>query len=219
MVIGTFKGEGPFEIQYPVDTPGGAEKLYAVMKPGISDDANNYLMQAVEYARQSGGATLPLAGSASLEQMRAAVGAGEMGIKTLARQALASGNIESAEKLIGEALRQDPNDPEASALKGALAKKRQGNPSAGIETVIARQPAPGGEGELNLVDPAAVINDPQAGALAEGFQQERRIIGPGDSGRSGKRHQPGPQTNEQRTGRGFGEPEADAAKCAAGGRS
>jgi len=43
-----------------------------------------------------------------------------MGIKALARQALASGNIESAEKLVGEALRQDPNDPEAAGLKGAL---------------------------------------------------------------------------------------------------
>ncbi len=41
--------------------------------------------------------------------------------------------------------------------------------------MISRQPASGGEGELNLVDPAAVINDPQAGALAEGFQQESRI--------------------------------------------
>ena len=175
VMIGTYKGEGPFEIQYPVETPGGGEKLCAVMKPGISDDANSYLMQAVDYARQSGGATLPLTGSASLEQLCAAVGAGAMGIKALARQALASGNLESAEKLIDEALRQDPNDPEVTTLKEALAKKRQGKPSGGIETVISRQPGSGGESELNLVDPAAVINDPQAGALAEGFQQESRI--------------------------------------------
>ena len=41
--------------------------------------------------------------------------------------------------------------------------------------MIARQPAAGGDGELNLVDPGAVINDAQAGAFAEGFQQENRI--------------------------------------------
>ncbi len=83
VVIGTYKGEGPFEIQYPVEGLGGGEKLSVTVKPGVSDDANNYLMQAVEYARLSGGATLPLAGSESLEQLRAAASAGEMGIKTL----------------------------------------------------------------------------------------------------------------------------------------
>jgi tetratricopeptide (TPR) repeat protein len=176
VLIGTFKGAGPFDIQYAVETPGGAEKLSASVKPGMSDDANNYLMQLVEYARQNGGATLPLAGTASLEQLRAAALAGAMSIKTLAGQALASGNLENAEKLIDEALRQDPNDPEASSLKGALAKKRQGGASAGGQVVIARQPAAGGGEELSLVGPGAVVNDKEVGALAEGFQQERKII-------------------------------------------
>ena len=40
-------------------------------------------------------------------------------IDRLARQALAGGNLDGAEKLIGEALRQDPNDSEALSLKGA----------------------------------------------------------------------------------------------------
>ena len=47
-------------------------------------------------------------------------------IDRLARQALASGNLDGAEKLIGEALRHDPNDSEALALKGAAAKRKQG---------------------------------------------------------------------------------------------
>ncbi len=112
-----------------------------------------------------------------------------------------------------------PTIPEATALKGALAKKRQGNPSAGIEAVISRPPASGGEGELNLVDPAAVINDPQAGALAEGFQQERRIIAQVIQAEVVNAINQARKQMSCRTGRGCGEPEADAAKCAAGGGS
>ncbi len=175
-MVGTFKGEGPFEIQYAVDTPEGLEKLSASVKPGASDDANNYLMQVVNYARPNGGVTLPLAGSSSLEQLRVAANAGEKNVKQLAHQALVAGNLDGADKLVGEALKQDPNDPEAAALKSALAKQRAGTAAAGGAGAPAAQPAGGGEGDLNLVGPGAVINDKEAGAMAEAFQQEHKII-------------------------------------------
>ena len=176
-VIGTFKGASPFEIQYAVDTPAGQEKLSSSVKPSASDDVNNYLIQVVEYARKSEGATVPLVGSASLEQLRVAVNLGSMNIRALARQALSSGDLDGAEKLIAEALRQDPNDAETIVLKNSLEKARKGEAlPAGAPAPVAVQPAAGGEGDLNLVGPAAMINDKEAGAMAEGFQQERKII-------------------------------------------
>ncbi len=76
--------------------------------------------------------TLPLVGSASLEEIRQAMNSGVRNIDRLARQALAGGNLAAAEKLIGEALRQDPNDSEALALQAALAKQKQGGGNAKV---------------------------------------------------------------------------------------
>ena len=131
----------------------------------------------VDVARQSDGATLPLVGTASLDQLRVAVNMGSMSIKELARQSLSAGNLDSAEKLISEALRQDPNDPETLILKAALEKSRKGEvrPEK-VPLAAAPLPPAADDGDLNLIGPAAMINDKEAGALAEGFQQERKII-------------------------------------------
>jgi len=71
---------------------------------------------------------------------------GLLNIDRLARQALASGNLDGAEKLIGEALRQDPNDTEALSLKSAAAKRKQGGAATAGAAAIAPPKAVAGKG-------------------------------------------------------------------------
>ena len=130
VVIGTFKGKGPFAVQVAADGAGGPQKLDFAVSPRASDDSNNYLKQLVELARTDGGITLPLLGAASLAEARQEISAGVRGLDKLAREALAAGNFNNAEQLVAEALRRDPNDTEAQAIKGALAKRRAADPPA-----------------------------------------------------------------------------------------
>ena len=103
----------------------------------------------------------------------------------LARQALAAGNLASAEQIVSEALRRDPNDPEALAIKGALAKRQAagGAPAAGGKAAAPAPPAPPQPAPRRL-RPAPRRSEPRRprpgepppGAMAEGFQHDRRII-------------------------------------------
>ena len=187
IVLGTLKGKDPLKFEIDVAGAAGPEKMAMTVSPRASDERNTYLAQLVERARLDGGVTLPLVGLASLEEIRTAMGSGLHNIDRLARQALAGGNLDGAEKLIGEALRQDPNDSEALALKGALAKRKQGG-AADVKVAAAdapkatpAKPAPqtpppaNASGDVNLVGPAPV-EEPPAGAMAEGFAHERRVI-------------------------------------------
>ena len=79
--------------------------------------ANSYLRPVVEQARIDGGVTLPLVDSASLRQAREDLLVGGRNLDQLARTALAANNLDGAEKLVAEALRRDPRDPEAVALR------------------------------------------------------------------------------------------------------
>ena len=135
---------------------------------------------------------MPLLGAASLAEARQEISAGVRGLDKLAREALAAGNLNNAEQLVAEALRRDPNDTEAQAIKGALAKRRAADPPAAGGACRRRRvarsgavpppPAPqatkaptaGDAADLNLVGPGAV--EPPAGTMAEGFENNRRII-------------------------------------------
>lgn len=180
IVLGTFKGKGPLDVQLDVAGAAGPQKIAVTVAPSPSTEDNNYLAPLVAQARIDGGVTMPLVGSASLAEARQAITSGVRNLDRLARQALASGNLDGAEKLIGEALRQDPNDTEALSLKTALAKRKQGAPAATTAQPAAPKPATeevppaGAASDLNLVGPAQA--EPPAGALAEGFQHSRRVI-------------------------------------------
>ena len=65
---------------------------------------------------------MPLVGSASLAVARQQIQAGGRTMNQLAQQAMASKNLDGAERLADAALQRDPGDPEALAVKGAVAK-------------------------------------------------------------------------------------------------
>jgi len=149
VIIGTFQGEGPFEVRMTVDTADGSKPLTWTVAPGAPVDTNNYIARLVESARIDGGMSLPLAGSASLKAAERAIGAGLQQVSELAVQALSSGDLDSAERLAREALRQDPEDMQARTVASAVARRRAG----GAAEV-------GGAADLNLLG---------AGAAAKGF--------------------------------------------------
>jgi von Willebrand factor type A domain len=186
IVLGTLKGKEPLKVQFDVAGAAGPEKIAMTVSPGASDERNTYLTPLVERARVDGGVTLPLVGSVSLAEARQMMDSGVRNLDRLARQALASGNFDGAEKLIDEALRQDPNDTEALSLKSVVAKRKQGGAAAAGTAAtpppkpVAAKPAAegappaGGASDLNLVGPPQA--EPPAGALAEGFEHDRRVI-------------------------------------------
>ncbi len=171
VLIGTYSGDGPLEIQISVAGAAGPATLAWSVQPGQPSEDNNYLVQLVDRAKVDGGISLPLINSASLELARAEINAGVDNVSLLARQALASGNLDDAERLASDALRQDPGNPEALAVRGAVAKQRQGiAPAAGAD-IAAAEPVPAAEnGDLDLIGE-------DAGAFAEALGQQRRVFG------------------------------------------
>ena len=138
IVVGTAKANGPLSVDVSTEGIAGPEKLTFSASAVNSGDANNYLAQLVDRAKVDGGATLPLVGKAGLAELRQEINAGVRNLDRLARQALANNNLGGAEQLAGEALRQDPNDTEALAVRSAVAKRRQ-QLAAGRPPVTARK--------------------------------------------------------------------------------
>jgi hypothetical protein len=124
------------------------------------------------------------------------VNIGVVNLAELSRQALAAGSPENAQRLAGEALRRDPNDKAARAVQVALAKRQPGGPpaaadqpsgpppeAAGAGSAVPPppalgqpalgQPALGGASDLTLIGPPA---GPPAGAMAESFDRDRKLI-------------------------------------------
>ena len=101
VVVGTYKGKGPFDVQVTARNGSGPQKLDFAATPRPSDDTNSYLTQLVEMARTDGGLTLPLVGAASLAEARQEIGQGVRNLSKLARQAMAAGNIGGAETTRG----------------------------------------------------------------------------------------------------------------------
>ncbi len=123
VLVGTAKSTAGTQVEIEVVGPAGAEKL-AWDIPALKSDANNsYLVALVDQAKSDGGRTLPLVDSASLATAKQEIEAGGRGLAYFAGEALRGGNVESADKLAGEALSRNPNDMAARAIKGAIAKK------------------------------------------------------------------------------------------------
>ena len=178
VVIGTLKGIGPLTIHVTADSAAGAQQLTFDVPPIVSDDNNSYLARLVGEARVDGGVTLPLVGSASLAEARQEINSGVRNFGRLAREALSSGDLTSAERLVDAALRGDPNDPEALAVKGALAKRQQGVPAKDAGKAVHTSPPPGtpeagAAADLNLVGPTG---ERPPGALAGDIEDNRRVI-------------------------------------------
>ena len=171
IVIGTFKGTGPFDVQIAAATPAGDQTLSWKVAAGASNEDNGYLPRLVSIGKSSGGLALPLAGAQILKEMGQGMTAGAQGLTELARQALVGGDRASAEKLAREALAQNPQDDTASAVLSAATEKsppgKNGKAANGAN----------GAANLNLVGkaPATAEPAPAEGSLLNEVEAQRRL--------------------------------------------
>ncbi len=165
VVVGCYQGAGPFDVQMTVAGPNGPQTLNWKVAPGPSRPANAYLSQLVQLARTDGGVSLPLVDSASLAEAGTAVAIAAHNDTELARQALASGNLDAAEKLAAAAVQQEPTDRAAKKLLEQVKTVRQGKGGAAgapanIELAAPASPVGGGLPPL----PAAGTDQPNSEA-------------------------------------------------------
>jgi hypothetical protein len=134
VLVGGSKAALPTQIEINVDGPNGSQKL-SWNSPELKSDPNNsYLTTVVDRAKVDGGRTLPLVDSASLVLAKQEIDAGGRGLEDWALKAFAGGNNDDAERLADEALRRDPNDLTARAIKTAIAAKTNAAPTPAAAT-------------------------------------------------------------------------------------
>ncbi|NQT12542.1 MAG: VWA domain-containing protein, partial [Planctomycetes bacterium] len=176
LVVGTYKGEGPFEVQMTVNTPQGPKPLKWTVAANPPKEANDYIARIVESARVDGGISLPLVGSAGLKEAERAIGAGLTRISQMAVEALSNGDLDNAERLAREALRQDPGDANAKVVVSAVQKRRAGEQGPGAPNVADLDLAGSGGGAA----PKAAAARPGAMEAPGGFmhavQSQRKRI-------------------------------------------
>lgn len=130
--------------------------------------------------------TLPTIGRVGLLEARRLLAASTEDLSDLGKQAVDTGNLADAEKLAVEALRRDPNDPMALAVKRKLAEIRAsggklpvgGKGGLKIEKTRHEQAAPPKSGR-NVAIPADASALPPAeagGDLLENIERENQII-------------------------------------------
>ena len=106
---------------------------------GDSNEDFAFLPALVKSAEHNGGLMLPTVGTAGLKEIGRLAQASAQNMTDLAGQAFATGNLENAERLADAALRVDPSDPAALALKRHVSKSHN----------LTSSPAPSG-GKLRL---------------------------------------------------------------------
>jgi hypothetical protein len=146
IVVGKATAELPQEVQVSLAAQVGAKSqpLRWTLKSGQSNPDLSFLPLLVETARGDDGLRLVTVGTAGLGEARRMLAQSTELLATLSRQALVSGNLETAERLADEALRRDPNDEAALSVKERLAEMKAG------AAVAAQSPPKDVEGELKV---------------------------------------------------------------------
>jgi len=182
VVVGVLKDQaGPIEVKMTLESPAGPQSLSLSAEPKPSAPENAYLAEVVRRARIDGGVSLPLVDAESLAAARQLVNMGAFNLSELAQEALAAGNLDTAERLATEALKGNPQDAVAKRVQDEVAQRRAGGgePAAGGGLLPGAAPAPAAApagGDLTLIGPGA--GDPlgMPGAFAQAFQHDRDLI-------------------------------------------
>ncbi|MCR4415824.1 MAG: hypothetical protein NUV77_25700, partial [Thermoguttaceae bacterium] len=172
VLIGTYKGQGPFDVKLTVEGPSGEQSLAWKIAAAEVRDENSYLPRIVSAARPTGGVGLPLSDWESLRNAALEVSASAAELTRLASQALGTNDFVNAARLAQAALGQDPMNDEARAIAAAAAAKRPiAHPTAGAAPASPAAPAAPTD-DLNLAGPAV----PPEGALVQAVERERAVI-------------------------------------------
>ena len=138
VLIGTGKFSGSIEVALTGTANGESVEQSWTVRAGRPSNDFSFLTVLVDGAAKDNGATLPIVGSAGLQDIGRIIAADAEGLARLSGQAVSTGNLENAERLNAEALRRDPNDPNAVAVKKQLDKLKAGDPAAAGDLRIER---------------------------------------------------------------------------------
>ncbi|MGD9648158.1 MAG: hypothetical protein AB7U73_20780, partial [Pirellulales bacterium] len=144
IVVGEGRVIEPVEINVAAEAGGKPLDLAWHVEPVEPSQDNSFLAQVVDLAKPDHGATLPTLGLAGLNEMHRLVDLAADDLTRLGRQALATGNLDQAERLAKRSRELTPTNADADALGGAVDKLR--------EDITPAQVAPPGE-DLTLVRP------------------------------------------------------------------
>ncbi len=133
VLIGTGKISGSVEVSLSGTAAGKTIEQNWTVAAGRSNDDYSYLTVLVDGAAKNGGTALPILGTAGLQEIGRMVASDAEGLARLSGQAVSTGNLENAERLNAEALRHDPNDPNALAVKKQLDKLKAGEAAPAAE--------------------------------------------------------------------------------------
>ena len=130
IVVGKVVGDLTSEVRIAITAQlgGKPQGLHWTLAVEDSNEAFAFLPALVESAHDDGGLRLVTLGTPGLNETRRMLDESVQLLAKLGSQAVAAGNLETAERLADEALRRDSTDSAALAVKKQLAKIRAGEP-------------------------------------------------------------------------------------------
>lgn len=143
VLVGVGKPEGNVAVKVEATLLGKPVEFTWNINAVAAADDHSYLPKLISNVRKDGGITLPTVGSAGLAEMRRLVNAEAYSLLQLGKQAVAVGSFDEADKLVNEALRLDPNNGEAKAIRFAVMSARKEGKAGGTHDLkmVRFQPA------------------------------------------------------------------------------
>lgn len=156
------KLEGALKIAFTADAAGKPVNLEWTLIVGASNPDYSFLASTVEASQVDDGLRLISVGSAGLNETRRLVNENTQLLAKLSGQAMASGNLDTAERLAVEALRRDPQDETAQGVKKQVAKLRAAAKAAS-QTTGDKTPAATTASDQPAADNPAPPAEPKTG--------------------------------------------------------
>jgi tetratricopeptide (TPR) repeat protein len=163
ILVGKGSADAEFAVDIRGDAAGKPVNLHWNVKPAKANDDNAYLAQLVDMAKADGGTSLPTLGSEGLAESQRVLNQGAHVLAQLGREAASAGNVAQAKQFVSEAMKRDPNNPNALVLKQTL-------DAAPVRTVAAQLPP----AAADIAPPPAP--EPREGDLLSSVEQTQRVI-------------------------------------------
>ena len=195
ILIGRGKQPPSGKVEVTTESNGQKTQMSWQLAPQKPSEDNAYLADLATSSQRDGGLGLPLVGTAGLTEMRRLVRVEGRALVRLGQQAVATGALDQAETLAAQALKLDSGDPEALAIRDAVAKARKAGsrgPGRDLKLVnfqAAGEPIPApAAAEPSAAAPPAPAN----GDFLDQVEQQNRVL-TGAASRGSKCSEPGPQ--------------------------
>ncbi|HEY2826681.1 MAG TPA: hypothetical protein VGJ04_03695, partial [Pirellulales bacterium] len=173
VLLGAGSAAGDFAVEIKGENAGQPVDLKWNVKATRPDENNAYLAQWVDFAKRDGGRRLPTLGSEGLSEARRVSNMGAHTLAQLGRQAASEGDVKQAQQFVDEALRRDPNNPNALVLKQSIESgvlhTEAGAQSGKMQPVSTDGAAPNDP-------PSPAVEQPKEGDLLNSVEAAQRLV-------------------------------------------